>query len=75
MSLPKKFYSLSKEEQITCLLNKYSCLEIATLLVEEIHKPKDVVSVSKISISQEDFVNHFRIIKKRVQKEGNVKLF
>lgn len=61
MKIAKKFFTLSKEEKVSFLLEKYSCNEIASMLVEQLEKTP-AVSFSKIRISQEDFENHFRII-------------
>ena len=61
MKLSKSFFNLSKEDKVNFLLAKYSCNEIATMLVEKLETP--VVNYSKLRISQEDFDLHFRIIK------------
>lgn len=61
MKLSKSFFALSKEEKVNYLLEKYSCNEIASMLVEKLETPS--VTFSKLRISQEDFDLHFRIIK------------
>lgn len=64
MKLAKSFFTKTKEEQISYLLEKYSCTEIATYLVETLNAPVKS-SFPKIRISAEDLENHFHIIKKR----------
>lgn len=65
--ITKKFYELSHEEKINYLLNNYTCNEIATMLVDELEKSTG--TVLKVRISQEEFDNHFHIIKPRVSKD------
>lgn len=64
MKLAKAFFTKSKEEQISYLLEKYSCTEIASYLVETLNAPAKT-NVPKIRISAEELENHFHIIKKR----------
>ena len=61
MKLAKSFFNLSKEEKVNYLLEKYTCNEIASALVDKLETTP--VSFSKLRISQEDFDLHFRIIK------------
>ena len=68
MKLPKSFNALDKEHKISFLLEKYSCNEIASMLVEQLCKTPS--QVSKIRISQDDFEKHFHIIKPYNTKKG-----
>ena len=77
MRLPKQFNTFSKEEKISYLLNKYSCNEIASILVDYLENTAEKtssISKKKIRISKEDFEMHFHIISPyspRKAKEDN----
>lgn len=68
MRLPKNFIEKSKNEKISYLLNKYSCNEIASFLVEYLEKSAPI-RVAKIRISQAELETHFHIIKPHADKK------
>lgn len=68
MRLPKNFNEKSKEEKITYLLDKYSCNQIASFLVDYLEKPAPI-RFQKMRISQEDLELHFHIIKPHSNKQ------
>lgn len=69
MRLPKNFNEKSKEEKISYLLNKYSCNEIASFLVDYLEKPAPI-SFKTIRITEAEFETHFRIIKPHANKKA-----